>query len=72
MSKTGIISLVFWIISLVLFFQESPYWLGSILTISIALLIPMIKVMWDMSVWVTSQFQQLSSNKKSSIHFKLT
>jgi hypothetical protein len=58
MSKTGIISLVFWIISLVLFFQESPYWLWAILTISIALLIPMIKGMWDMAVWVTNKIEK--------------
>ncbi|CAD6368614.1 hypothetical protein NMT12_120102 [metagenome] len=54
MSKTGMISLVFWIISIVLVFQESPYWLGSILTISIAILIPMIKKMWDLSGYASN------------------
>jgi hypothetical protein len=58
MSKTGLISLVFWIISLVLFFQESPYWLWAILTISIALLIPMIKGMWNVSVWITNKIEK--------------
>jgi hypothetical protein len=71
MSKTGLISLVFWIISLVLFFQESPYWLWAILTISIALLIPMIKWMWDMSGWMLRQTNQLISGEKVTITFKL-
>lgn len=59
MSKSGIISLVFWIVSIVLMFQESPYWLWSILTISIAILIPLIKGIWDMSGWLTNKIEKL-------------
>lgn len=64
------ISLVFWIISIVLIFQESPYWFGSILTISIAILIPMIKGMWDLSGWVSNQTNELFSKEKITFKFQ--
>jgi hypothetical protein len=71
MSKSGIISLVFWIISIVLVFQESPYWLASIPTISIAILVPMIKKMWDMAGWMSNQTSKLLSKEKTTIEFKI-
>lgn len=55
------ISLVFWVISIVLVFQESPYWFDSILTISFAVLISIIKKMWDISRWATNQLNELFS-----------
>jgi hypothetical protein len=45
---------MFWIISVVLAFQESPYWLWAILTISLALLIRMIAQMWKISHWASN------------------
>ncbi len=71
MSKSGMISLVFWIISIVLVFQESPFWLYSILTISLALLIPIIKKMWDVAGWMTSKTNELFSKEKITMEFKL-
>lgn len=71
MSKMDMIPPVFWIISGVLVFQESPYWLWSILTVLIALLIPIIEGILDMSGWLSDRSTGLFSNEKITIKFKL-
>ena len=70
-NKTGVISLIFLVISGVLFFLESPYNLLSILTFLAAIIIPMIKAMWEVSGWASNQFNNLSSEEKYELNFKL-
>ena len=68
-NKTGIISLIFLVISGVLFFLESPYNLLSILTFLAAINIPIIKGMWEVSGWASNQYDRFFGNDNVTISY---
>ena len=70
-NKTGIISLIFLVISGVLFFLESPYNLLSILTFLAAIIIPMIKGMWEVSGWASNQYDRFFGNDNITISYSI-
>jgi len=52
-----ILVLSLFILSVVFFSIENPYWYISILTFTIAILICMIKAMWGFSGWINEKLE---------------
>ena len=71
MCKTGTISLIFLLVFGVLAIQESPYWLYSIPFLILAIVIPLIKGMWDASGWMSEQTNEMFSKEKITFNFEL-
>ena len=59
-SIRAVITLILFIASGFLFFQDSPFWYFGILTLTAAILIPLISLMWKIAGWGADKVEELT------------
>jgi len=65
MSKIlSIVIISLFVLTVVLFSMESPYWYTSILTFSLVILIILIKIMWGVAGWATDKVHEIIDKEK--------
>jgi len=54
----AITTIFLFVMGIIVFTLEQPYWYYSIIILFIAILIPILKVMWNIAGWGDKQYQR--------------
>jgi len=68
MSVRAFITIILFIASGILFFMDRPYWYFGILTLTVAILIPLISAMWKIAGWGANKVEEFT-HKDTRIEF---